>query len=108
MSEKTETKQPSTESAVVEVIAGKSYLSRYDITMSANIEYVSKKGHIIANLESKGEEFTSVPSENGSKDEVPYPSETFTTARSFFETYYPSEEGKKVFKEFTTKMYAKL
>lgn len=92
--------------ASVEV--GKSYLHRHDITMTANVEFISKKGHIIANLESKGEEFSAKVVSDEISGTVPYPSETYTNASQFFEMYYPAEEGKKVFKEFTSKIYSKL
>lgn len=88
------------------VEVGKSYLHRHDVTMSANIEFVSKKGHIIANLESRGEEITNPVNEKGEGE--PYGSETFVDDKSFFDVYYPSEEGKKKLKEFTSKIYNKL
>lgn len=87
---------------------GKSYISRHDITITANIEFISKKGHLIVNLESKGEEFPGSPQLEGSTEVIPYPSETYPNAETFLEFYYPSEQGKKLFKEFTSKLYSKL
>lgn len=82
------------EEPTVEV--GKSYLNRNDILKMANVEYVSKKGSIVTNLEVSGVEMSNEPSV------------TFDNPREFFKRYYPSEEGKTQFKEFMSKMYSKL